>query len=113
GPGTAVLRGRDTYGAGVEGPQTMASPEGPARGIVLEANLDVGRGPGATVLVERGTLRVGDPVVAGAAWGTVRALIDYAGEQIKEAPPSMPVQALGLSDVPEAGYELRVAPNGK
>jgi uncharacterized protein YlxP (DUF503 family) len=65
------------------------------------------------VLVDRGTLRVGDPVVAGAAWGTVRALIDHAGEQIKEAPPSMPVQVLGLSDVPEAGDELRVAPTGK
>jgi translation initiation factor IF-2 len=99
--------------ADFEDPPIMANPEGPARGIVLEANLDVGRGPVATVLVERGTLRVGDPVVAGAAWGTVRALIDYAGEQIKEAPPSMPVQVLGLSDVPEAGDELRVAPSGK
>jgi translation initiation factor IF-2 len=99
--------------ADLEDPPLMANPEGPARGIVLEANLDVGRGPVATVLVDRGTLRVGDPVVAGAAWGTVRALIDHAGEQIKEAPPSMPVQVLGLSDVPEAGDELRVAPSGK
>jgi translation initiation factor IF-2 len=99
--------------ADVEDPPIMANPEGPARGIVLEANLDVGRGPVATVIIERGTLRVGDPVVAGAAWGTVRALIDHTGDQLKEAPPSMPVQVLGLSDVPEAGDELRVAPNGK
>ena len=93
--------------------ELVANPEGPARGVVLEANLDVGRGPVATVLVDRGTLRVGDPIVAGAAWGTVRALIDYAGEQVKEASPSMPVQVLGLSDVPSAGDELRVAPSGK
>ncbi|MCU1462972.1 MAG: bacterial translation initiation factor 2 (bIF-2), partial [Acidimicrobiales bacterium] len=93
--------------------ELVANPEGPARGVVLEANLDVGRGPVATVLVDKGTLRVGDPVVAGAAWGTVRALIDYAGEQVKEASPSMPVQVLGLSDVPAAGDELRVAPSGK
>src|SRR5438093_8700582 len=91
--------------------ELAANPEALARGVVLEANLDVGRGPVATVLVERGTLRVGDPIVAGAAWGTVRALIDYAGEQIKEAPPSMPVQVLGLADVPEAGDKVRVAPS--
>ena len=70
---------------------------------MLEANLDVGRGPVATVLVQRGTLRVGDPMVAGPAWGRVRALIDDRGEQVKEAGPSMPVQVLGLSDVADAG----------
>ena len=87
-----------------------AVPDGTARGVVLEANLDIGRGPVATVLIERGTLRVGDPIVAGAAWGTVRALLNDKGEQIKEAGPSMPVQVLGLSQVPGAGDELRGAP---
>jgi translation initiation factor IF-2 len=89
--------------------ELRASPEGRARGIVLEANLEVGRGPVATVIIERGTLRVGDPVVAGAAWGRVKALVDDHGDHVKEAPPSMPVQVLGLSDPPQAGDELRVA----
>ena len=93
--------------------ELTANPDGPARGTVLEANLDVGRGPVATVLVERGTLRIGDPMVAGPAWGTVRALIDDRGNQLKEAGPSTPVQVLGLSIVPGAGDELRVAPNLK
>jgi translation initiation factor IF-2 len=88
-----------------------ASPDGRATGTVLEAHLDVGRGPVATVLVERGTLRVGDPMVAGPAWGRVRALINDHGEQIKEAPPSTPVQVLGLSDVALAGDEFVVAPD--
>src|SRR5207249_3641736 len=79
----------------------------------VEANLDVGRGPVATVLVESGSLRVGDPMVAGAAWGRVRALIDDKGDNIKEAGPSSPVQVLGLSDVPFAGDEFRVAPDDK
>jgi translation initiation factor IF-2 len=90
-----------------------ANPEGRAKGVVLEANLDPGRGPVATVLVDKGTLRVGDPIVAGAAFGTVRALIDDKGKQIKEAGPSTPVQILGLSVVPQAGDEMRVAPDLK
>jgi translation initiation factor IF-2 len=89
--------------------ELRASPEGRARGTVLEANLEDGRGPVATVIVESGTLRVGDPVVAGAAWGKVKALVDDRGEQVKEAPPSTPVQVLGLSEPPRAGDELRVA----
>jgi translation initiation factor IF-2 len=93
--------------------ELTANPEGRARGFVLEANLDVGRGPVATVLVDKGTLRVGDPVVAGAAWGKVRALIDDRGDQIKEATPAMPVQVLGLSEVPQAGDVFRVAPDEK
>jgi translation initiation factor IF-2 len=93
--------------------ELLANPEGRATGVVLEANLDVGRGPVATVLVQRGTLRVGDPVVAGAAWGRVRALIDDKGDQVKEAAPSMPVQILGLSDVATAGDEFVVAPDDK
>jgi translation initiation factor IF-2 len=88
--------------------ELRASPEGRARGVVLEANLEAGRGPVATVIVQSGTLRVGDPVVAGAAWGKVKALIDDQGEQVKEAPPSMPVQVLGFSEPPAAGDELRV-----
>jgi translation initiation factor IF-2 len=73
----------------------------------LEANLDVGRGPVATVIVLSGTLRVGDPIVAGSAWGRVKALIDDRGEQVKEALPSMPVQVLGLSEPASAGDDFR------
>jgi translation initiation factor IF-2 len=90
-----------------------ATPEGRAQGVVLESNLDIGRGPVATVLVQSGTLRVGDPMVAGAAWGRVRALINDHGEQVKEAGPSTPVQVLGLSEVADAGREFIVAPNEK
>ena len=85
-----------------------ANPEGKPFGVTLEANLDVGRGPVATVLVENGTLRVGDFVVAGAAWGKIRALIDDKGKQIKEAFPSQPVQILGFNEPPAAGDEFRV-----
>ncbi len=93
--------------------ELTANPTGRAKGIVLEAQLDVGRGPVATVLVDKGTLKVGDPMVAGAAWGRVRALINDRGEQIKEAGPSSPVQILGLSAVPNAGDEFRSAPDEK
>ncbi len=90
-----------------------ANPTGRAAGVVLEANLDTGRGPVATVLVQRGTLKVGDPLVAGATWGRVRALIDDTGKQVKEAGPSAPVQVLGLSDVAAAGDDFVVAPDEK
>ena len=90
-----------------------AEPDGRAAGTVLESHLDIGRGPVATVLVQRGTLRVGDPLVAGAAWGRVRALIDDNGKQVKEAGPSTPVQVLGLSEVAEAGDSFVVAPDEK
>ncbi len=90
-----------------------ADPEDRAQGVVLESNLDIGRGPVATVLVQQGTLRVGDPMVSGAAWGRVRALINDKGETVKEAGPSTPVQVLGLSDVAEAGDEFVVAPTEK
>jgi translation initiation factor IF-2 len=93
--------------------ELTAVPTGRARGVVLEANLDVGRGPVATILVEKGSLKVGDPIVAGAAWGRVRALIDDTGQQVKEAGPSVPVQVLGLSVVPNAGDEFRAAPDDK
>ena len=90
-----------------------ASPQGRAEGVVLESNLDIGRGPVATVLVQHGTLKVGDPVVAGAAWGRVRALLDDRGESLAEAGPSIPVQVLGLSEVAVAGDSFAVAPNDK
>ena len=93
--------------------ELVANPEGLARGTVLEGYLDPGRGPMATVIVERGTLRVGDPVVMGASWGRVRALVDDRGDNVKEALPSTPVQVLGLSEVPTAGDELRVTPDDK
>jgi translation initiation factor IF-2 len=88
-----------------------AGDDGRARGVVLEAHLDMGRGPVATVLVQRGTLKVGDPMVAGPAWGRVRALINDHGEQVKEAGPSTPVEVLGLSDVALAGDDFVVAPD--
>jgi translation initiation factor IF-2 len=93
--------------------ELRANPEGKARGVVLEANLDVGRGPVATVIVQHGTLRVGDAIVAGAAWGKCRALIDDKGDNVKEALPSMPVQVLGFDVVPAAGDEFRVTDKEK
>ena len=93
--------------------ELQANPEGRAKGIVIEAQLDKGRGPVATVLVDKGTLKVGDPIVAGGVWGKVRAMINDKGEQIKQAGPSTPVQVLGLSGVPEAGDEFRAAPDNK
>ena len=88
--------------------ELVANPEGRARGIVLEANLDPGKGPVATVIVQSGTLRVGDSIVAGAAWGRVKALLDDTGDNVKEAAPSTPVQVLGFDSVPSAGDEFRV-----
>ncbi len=88
--------------------ELKANPERPAEGIVIEAKLEKGRGPVATVLVQRGTLKVGDIVVAGAAWGRVRALINDLGQRVKEAGPSTPVEILGFHGVPEAGDKLHV-----
>ena len=93
--------------------ELKANPEGRAMGAVLESHLDVGRGPVASLLVQRGTLRVGDPLIAGAAWGRVRALIDDSGQTIKEAGPSTPVAVLGLSDVATAGDDFVVAPDDR
>ena len=84
-----------------------------SQGVVLEAHKDVGRGPVATLLVQEGTLKVGDPVVAGTVWGKVRALMNDKGEPIKIAGPSAPVQVLGFSDVAAAGDEFAVAPSQK
>ena len=85
-----------------------ANPDMPAQGVAIEAHLDKGRGPVATVLVHRGTLKVGDSIVAGSAHGRVRAMINDLGEQVNEAPPSMPVQVLGLTAVPGAGDNFLV-----
>ena len=80
-----------------------ANPNRKARGIIVEARLDKGRGPVATVLVKTGTLRVGDTIVAGTAYGRVRAMVNDRGERVKEALPSDPVEVIGFNDVPEAG----------
>ena len=85
-----------------------ANPDMDAEGVAIEAHLDKGRGPVATVLVHRGTLRMGDSIVAGSAHGRVRALINDQGETVTEAPPSMPVQVLGLTSVPGAGDNFLV-----
>jgi translation initiation factor IF-2 len=85
-----------------------ANPERAAEGTVIEAKLDRGRGPVATVLVQRGTLRTGDIIVAGAEWGRVRALISDTSAQIKEAAPSLPVEVLGFNGTPEAGDRVAV-----
>jgi len=83
--------------------ELKANPDKPAKGTILEARLDKGRGPVATVLVQNGTLRVGDPFVTGLYYGKVRAMIDDIGHKIKEAGPSTPVEVLGLAGVPSAG----------
>src|ERR1019366_3424514 len=88
-----------------------ANPERPAEGTVIEAKLDRGRGPVATVLIQRGTRRVGDLVVAGAEWGRVRALMSDPGEPIESAGPSTPVEVLGFSGPPDAGDRLAVVEN--
>jgi translation initiation factor IF-2 len=91
--------------------ELKANPDRAAEGTVIEAKLDKGRGPLATVLVQRGTLRVGDVFVAGASSGKVRAMIDDQGRQVKEAGPSFPVEVLGLSAVPSAGDPFTVVEN--
>ena len=85
-----------------------ANPSMDAQGVAIEAHLDKGRGPVATVLVQRGTLKVGDSIVAGPAHGRVRALVNDLGDSVEEAPPSMPVQVLGLTSVPGAGDSFLV-----
>ncbi len=88
--------------------ELKANPDRASEGVVIEAKLDRGRGPVSTVLVQRGTLAIGDIVVAGAAWGKVRALIDDQGNQVDEAGPSSPVEILGLNAAPEAGDQFAV-----
>ena len=88
-----------------------ANPDRPAEGSVIESRLDRGRGPVATILVQKGTLHTGDIVVAGAEWGRVRAMLDDKGRQLKDAEPSTPVEVLGLSGVPTAGEPFVVVEN--
>jgi len=90
-----------------------ANPNQAAQGLAIEAHLDKGRGPVATVLVQRGTLRVGDSIVCGEAYGRVRALLNDKGQQVQEAEPSCPVQVLGLTSVPSAGDNFIVVPDDR
>jgi translation initiation factor IF-2 len=87
--------------------ELKGDPVGRARGVVLEAHLDKGRGPVASVLVQRGTLDVGDTVVSGTSWARIRAMLDENGQQVKQAGPSKPVQILGWSATPNAGDDIR------
>ncbi|MEG0988225.1 MAG: translation initiation factor IF-2, partial [Clostridium sp.] len=93
--------------------ELRANPNRTARGLVIEAELDKGKGPVATVLVQKGTLRVGDPIAAGSCFGKVRAMMDDKGRRVKEAGPSTPVEILGLNDVPNAGDVFVATENDK
>src|SRR4051794_9648747 len=93
--------------------ELKANPDADASGQVIESRLDPGRGPVVTLLVQRGTLRVGDAVVAGAHWGRVRAMADYLGTRVTEAKPSEPVEVLGFDSVPEAGEFVRAVENDR
>ena len=93
--------------------ELKANPEAEASGVVIESKLDPGRGAVVTVLVNRGTMKVGDALVAGAHWGRVRALHDYKGKKVKQATPSEPVEVLGFDSVPEAGEYVRVVENDR
>lgn len=91
--------------------ELKANPNRPAEGVVVEARLDRGRGPVATVLVQRGTLNIGDIIVLGSAWGRVRALVNDHGDNTNSACPSMPIEVLGLNGTPEAGDRFAVVEN--
>lgn len=93
--------------------ELKANPNRPAAGIVIESRLDKGRGPVATILVQKGTLKVGDSLIAGACYGKVRAMLDDKGKRVKTAGPSCPVEVLGLSEVPMAGDIFQVVPDDK
>lgn len=91
--------------------ELKANPNKRARGTIIEAQLDKGRGPVATVLVQDGTLKVGDPIIAGSSYGRIRAMMNDKGQKVKKAGPSVPVEILGLSEVPQAGDMFYVAKN--
>ncbi len=93
--------------------QLKSDPKGKFEGVVVEAKLDKGRGPVATVLVQEGTVHIGDAIIVGSAYGKIKAMLNYKGEPIKEAGPSVPVEVLGLSDVPQAGDSVRIAKDEK
>jgi translation initiation factor IF-2 len=101
----------ETIGLQAELLDLKANPSRPAEGTVIEAKLDRGRGPVATVLIQRGTLKIGDIVVAGAEWGRVRALVSDKGDSVPMAGPSVPVEVLGFNGTPDAGDRLAVVDN--
>jgi len=93
--------------------ELKANPKAEASGIVIESQVDVGRGPLATLLIQRGTLKIGDALVCGAQWCKVRAMFDDKGANIKEAPPSAPVRVIGWSGAPDSGAQFKVAKNAR
>ena len=93
--------------------QLKANPKTAANGVVIESQIDVGRGPLATVIVQRGTLKVGDALVCGPAWCKVRALFDDQGKNVKEAGPATPVRVIGWTGTPDAGSPFRSAKNAR
>ncbi|HVF78475.1 MAG TPA: translation initiation factor IF-2, partial [Solirubrobacteraceae bacterium] len=103
----------DTLQVVAEVEELTANPTAPASGVVVESKLDPGRGPVVTVLIQRGTLRIGDALVAGANWGRVRAMHDFTGDRVKEATPGDPVEVLGFDGVPEAGEYVRAVENDR
>jgi translation initiation factor IF-2 len=103
----------DTLQVVAELEDLKANPSAPASGVVVESKLDPGRGPVVTVLIQRGTLRIGDALVAGANWGRVRALNDFIGDRVKEALPGDPIEVLGFDGVPEAGEYVRAVENDR
>ncbi|MCX6938955.1 MAG: translation initiation factor IF-2 [Verrucomicrobia bacterium] len=93
--------------------ELKANPKAEAAGVVIESQVDVGRGPLATLLIQRGTLKVGDSIVCGAQWCKVRAMFDDKGANIKEAPPAMPVRVIGWSGAPDSGVPFKAAKNAR
>ena len=103
----------DTLQVVAELEDLKANASAPASGVVVESKLDPGRGPVVTILIQRGTLRIGDALVAGANWGRVRAMHDFMGTRIKEAVPGDPIEVLGFDGVPEAGEHVRAVENDR
>ncbi|MBW3609264.1 MAG: translation initiation factor IF-2, partial [Actinobacteria bacterium] len=103
----------DTLQVVAELEDLKANASAPASGVVVESKLDPGRGPVVTILIQRGTLRIGDALVAGANWGRVRAMHDFTGARVKEAVPGDPIEVLGFDGVPEAGEHVRAVENDR
>jgi translation initiation factor IF-2 len=103
----------DTLQVVAELEDLKANVTAPASGVVVESKLDPGRGPVVTILIQRGTLRIGDALVAGANWGRVRAMHDFTGMRVKEALPGDPIEVLGFDGVPEAGEHVRAVENDR
>jgi translation initiation factor IF-2 len=93
--------------------ELKANPKTEASGVIIESQIDVGRGPLATVIIQRGTLKVGDSIVCGPHWAKVRAMFDDQGKNIKEAPPAMPVRVIGWSGAPDSGAEFKAVKNAR